>query len=333
MILPLTYLLVFFLSCGLTGLLRRYALKKMLLDIPNQRSAHSTPMPRGGGLAFVISFLVMWVILALNKQIEPTIFFGIFAASMGVAGLGFCDDRYHLSAKVRLLGHFIAASLVLYSLGGVGQWLPTAYSHLLIWANLIAVIYLVWCINLFNFMDGIDGIAAIETITVCVGGAILYVLDGQAQAAVIPLLLASAVAGFLMWNFPPARIFMGDAGSGFLGLLIGVFSLLATQTHSVLFYGWLILNGVFFCDASVTLMRRAWRRENILEAHSSHAYQYAARHYNSHKSVSLFVGAINIFWLLPIAVIVQKQLISDFMGIFVAFAPLVILVLKFVSKR
>ena len=103
MILPLTYLLVFFLSCGLTGLLRRYALKKMLLDIPNQRSAHSTPMPRGGGLAFVISFLVMWVIFALNKQIEPTIFFGIFAASMGVAGLGFCDDRYHVWANGYLL--------------------------------------------------------------------------------------------------------------------------------------------------------------------------------------------------------------------------------------
>lgn len=326
-----TYLPLLFISWGLTGLLRSYALKKKVLDVPNQRSSHSTPTPRGGGLAFVVCFLGALVVLFCNKELDQVAFEAVFTASMIVAALGLWDDRYNLSAKSRLIGHFIAAILIVSWFGAVSPWTAFSNDGLLILVNIGFVIYLVWCINLFNFMDGIDGLAAIETVTVCVGGALLYALDGQVQSMALPLLLACAVAGFLIWNFPRARIFMGDVGSGFLGLLIGTFSLMAAKIDVSLFYGWFILNGVFFCDASITLLRRLWRQENIFKAHCSHAYQHAARRYKSHTLVTLVVGSINCCWLLPIAVLVKQHVLSELVGVVIAFAPLILLVLKFDS--
>src|SRR3990167_10493057 len=231
------------------------------------------------------------------------------------------------------MGHFIAAGLLVYWFGCANQWVPFSGNGSLIWVNFGFVIYLVWFINLFNFMDGIDGLAAVETVTVCLGGALLYAIDGQLQSLVLPLLLACSVMGFLAWNFPPALIFMGDVGSGFLGLLIGIFSLIALKMDISLFYGWFILNGVFFCDASITLLRRLWRQENIFKAHCSHAYQHAARRYHSHKLVTLVVCCINCCWLLPIAVMVQQRLFSGMVGVMIAFAPLLVLVLKFGTER
>ena len=328
-----TFLPLLLLSWGLTGLLRHYALKKKVLDVPNQRSSHRIPTPRGGGLAFVVCFLGVLVVLAWSKQLDHTDFWAIFTSSMIVALLGFWDDRYQLSAKSRLIGHFIAAGLIVYWFGGASQWMPFSGDGLLILANLGFVIYLVWFINLFNFMDGIDGLAAIETVTVCFGGALLYAIDGQSQFVILPLLLACSVVGFLVWNFPPARIFMGDVGSGFLGLLVGIFLLIALKVSISLFYGWFILNGVFFCDASITLLCRLWRQENIFKAHCSHAYQHAARRYHSHKLVTLVIAGINCCWLLPIAVMVQQQQCSGLVGVMIAFAPLLVLVLKFGTER
>src|SRR3990167_301988 len=130
-----TYLLLLLLSWGLTGLLRRHALKKKVLDVPNQRSSHSIPTPRGGGLAFVICFLSVLVELAWNKQMDQTDFWVIFISSMIVAVLGFWDDCYHLSAKSRLMGHFIAAGLLVYWFGCANQWVPFSGNGSLIWVN------------------------------------------------------------------------------------------------------------------------------------------------------------------------------------------------------
>ena len=333
MILFCTSLLLILISFVLTGLLRGHALRHQVLDIPNSRSAHTTPTPRGGGLAFVICFLTTLVVLFGIQQIDKTQFLAIFLSSFIVAALGFWDDRCQLSAQGRLVGHFIAAGIIVYCFSPGDLWIAAHGKGALILANLGVVIYLVWFINLFNFMDGVDGLAAIETITVCFGGALLYALEGQFQALVLPLLLAASVIGFLLLNFPPARIFMGDVGSGFLGLLIGTFSLMAGEKNIALFYGWFILYGVFFCDASITLLRRLWRHENIFKAHCGHAYQHAARRYNSHQLVSLVIGGINCCWLLPIAVMVQQQVMTGIMGVMLAFAPLIVLVLKFGSER
>ncbi len=160
---------------------------------------------------------------------------------------------------------------------------------------------IVWFLNLYNFMDGIDGIAAIEAVTVCVGGASVALILGHKSGALLYLLLAAASAGFLVWNFPPAKIFMGDAGSGFLGVVFGV--LTCSPPHKVAdacFGAWLILLGAFIVDATVTLLRRLDRGERVYQAHRSHAYQHAARALTPIEPVTLAIGTINLLWLLPL---------------------------------
>ncbi len=188
---------------------------------------------------------------------------------------------------------------------------------------------LVWVLNLFNFMDGIDGIASVEAITVCVGGALLYALIGVPALAATPLLLAASVAGFLVWNFPPAKIFMGDAGSGFLGIALGGLTLQAAWAAPQLLWAWLILLGVFVLDATFTLLRRLLRGDKVFEAHRSHAYQYASREYGAHLPVTLAVLAINVLWLLPWACLVALGYIDGLLALLIAYLPLAFLAVRF----
>jgi len=143
------------------------------------------------------------------------------------------------------------------------------------------------------------------------------------------VLLATTVAGFLFWNFPPARIFMGDAGSGFLGIVLGLLALQAGWINPLLFWGWLILLGVFVVDATFTLTRRLVRGERVYEAHRSHAYQYASRQHGSHLPVSLSVAAINLLWLLPVAAAVVIMKADGLLGTLIAYAPLTLLAVKY----
>ena len=190
--------------------------------------------------------------------------------------------------------------------------------------HLLAAVYLVWLLNLYNFMDGIDGIAGIEAVTVCLGGAVLFGLaETGGSEWELPLVLMAAVAGFLFWNFPKARIFMGDAGSGFVGLVLGVFSIQAAWVVPELFWAWVILLGAFVVDATVTLLRRVQRGDKFYEAHRSHAYQYASRKYGAHQPVSLAFGVINLFWLLPVAALVVVGWVDGVVGVVVAYIPLV----------
>ncbi|MNN48801.1 putative undecaprenyl-phosphate N-acetylglucosaminyl 1-phosphate transferase [compost metagenome] len=184
-------------------------------------------------------------------------------------------------------------------------------------------------LNLYNFMDGIDGIASVEAICACLGACLLYWLAGFESLTILPLVLAMAVAGFLFWNFPPARIFMGDAGSGFLGIILAILSLQAAWASPKLLWVWLILLGVFIVDATFTLIRRLVRGDKVYEAHRSHAYQFASRQFGKHLPVTLAVAVINLFWLLPIAACVVLLELDGALGLILAYAPLVALALKF----
>lgn len=328
------YLIIFSLSCTLTWLLRRYALATNLVDIPNHRSSHVVPTPRGGGVSFVLCFLTAVLCLSYFNLISPAISFALIGSGSFIAILGFLDDRGNIPAKWRLIGHFIASGFALYALGGmpaltIFDW--TLSTGLI--ANSLAVFYLVWLLNLYNFMDGIDGIAAVEALTVCLGGILLYCLNNEANALFLPLSLSFAVAGFLFWNFPPARIFMGDAGSGFLGLVLGILSIQAAMINSSFFWGWLILLGVFIVDATVTLLRRGLRGEGLFEAHRSHAYQHASRYFGKHLPVTMGVLVINLLWLLPMAIAVGLGFINGCLGLLIAYLPLVVLVLKFKAGK
>jgi Fuc2NAc and GlcNAc transferase len=187
----------------------------------------------------------------------------------------------------------------------------------------------VWLLNLYNFMDGIDGIASVEALCVCLGMCAIYWLAGYETLIWSPLLFCMAVLGFLYWNFPPARIFMGDAGSGFIGITLGIFSIQAAWVSPQLFWAWLIMLGVFIVDATFTLVRRILRGDEVYEAHRSHAYQFASRHFGKHRPVTLTVAFINVFWLLPIALSTVLLGLDGALAICVAYVPLILLAFRF----
>lgn len=318
--------IVFIMSWSLTWCVKRYALAKDILDIPNHRSSHKKPIPRGGGVAFVSVFLVVMGCLCYLNILHYEYEYGLIGAVLLIAAIGFFDDKYSITAGVRIIGHFAACILAVYSMGG----LPgiTIYSWVLqpgYLANILAIIYLVWMLNLYNFMDGIDGLAGIEAISVCIGACFLYYLTGNLAYTGIPLILSAAIAGFLFWNFPPARIFMGDAGSGFLGFVLGLLSIQSISLHPSFFWSWLILLGVFIVDATITLFVRLSKGEKVYMAHCSHAYQHASRLFKNHKSITLGILVLNILWLWPLAIFVGLDYLNGFIGLLIAYIPLSII--------
>lgn len=322
--------IVFAITFGLCWLLLRYAAALNLIDVPNQRSSHLVPKARGGGVAFALTFLASLLVLVTNADVDNHLLIAVLGAGIVVAVLGFLDDFTDVSIRLRLLGHFSSAAWALYWLGGLPLVQVFGYAFDLgLIGNVLAAVYIVWLLNLYNFMDGIDGIASVEAICVCLGGALLYVLLGATNLALVPVLLAASVAGFLCWNFPPARIFMGDAGSGFLGLVLAVLSLQAAWFKSDLLWSWIILLGVFVVDATFTLLRRLLRGDKVYEAHRSHAYQYASRQFAGHRPVTLSVLVINLAWLLPMAVLVGLDYVDGLLGVVIAYLPLVLLAVKF----
>ncbi len=330
MIYCLFILFIALLSLLLTAALRRYAISRELIDIPNSRSSHVVPTPRGGGVAIVFSFLLANVILLISGLISLPVFLAIFFPGLVVATLGFVDDHGHVSARWRLLGHFAAAFGVLFCLGGgppisvVGIIIDSWYI-----SGTLALLYLVWMINLYNFMDGIDGLASVEALTVTLSITFLYWMMGFHNLMWAPLMMAASVSGFLFFNYPPARIFMGDAGSGFIGLILGVLSLQGAWSAPQFLWGWLILMGVFIVDSTYTLGRRLLRGEKIYEAHRSHAYQSASRVHGSHRSVTLAVGLINLLWLLPLATLVVCSKLEGGLGVAIAYLPLLFVARKY----
>ncbi|WDG52062.1 MraY family glycosyltransferase [Pseudomonas chlororaphis] len=323
-------LLVVGFSFFLTAVLRRYALARSMMDVPNERSSHSVPTPRGGGVAIVITFLFSLIYLCWTGWIDMAFFIGAFGTGAIVAVIGFMDDHGHIAARWRLLGHFVAGGWALFWLGGLPELEAAGVALHLGWiGGAFALFYLVWMLNLYNFMDGIDGIASVEAVCACLGVCILYGVGGHQALIWAPLFMAAAVAGFLIWNFPPAKIFMGDAGSGFLGIMLGVFSLQAANVDSRLFWVWIILLGVFIVDATFTLLRRLARGDKVYEAHRSHAYQYASRQYGRHLPVTMTVLLINMLWLLPIAFSVTRFNVDGVLATIVAYVPLLVMALKY----
>jgi Fuc2NAc and GlcNAc transferase len=314
-----------------TGILRRYAITKSLIDIPNERSSHTVATPSGGGVAIVMVFLISQLLFYFaDLQSAPPLLAFVGSGAI-IAITGFLDDHHHIDVRWRLLVHFGAAIWGLYWLGGLPPLSVMGWTINLGWlGHGLGLFYIVWLLNLYNFMDGIDGIASLEAITVCLGGALLtmqgYELSGQGWEL---MLLAFTVSGFLIWNYPSAKIFMGDAGSGFLGMVLGLFSIQAGWVASQYFWSWLILLGIFIVDATVTLFRRLFCHEKLHEAHCSHAYQHAARMYRSHKTVSLAVAILNVCWLLPIALCVGIGKIDGISGLVLAYLPLVLLAVYF----
>lgn len=319
-----------FVAWSVTAAVRKYAVRANLMDHPNERSSHVRPTPRGGGVAIVAAYLSSIILVASLGGVSWSMAAALCVGGAVVAAIGFADDRSPLAARTRFAGHLMAACWVTWWLGplpalpALGLQVPLGGV-----GSVLAVLLMAWSINLFNFMDGIDGIASIESVTVGVSGALLWALTCSSSSWVVAALLACSTAGFLFWNFPPARIFMGDAGSGFLGLMVAALALWAGSERPVLFWSWLILYGCFMADATITLVRRVTRGERFHVAHRSHAYQYASRRLGSHRTVTLAVGAINVLWLLPIAALVAFAQLDGLIGAAIAYLPLIALTFHF----
>jgi Fuc2NAc and GlcNAc transferase len=276
----------FLASAGLAGLARRYALSRSLLDVPNERSSHTVPTPRGGGLAIALVVLIGLVLLAGAGWVAPRIAAALAGGGALVAWVGWLDDRRGLSASLRLMAHVAAAVWVVAWLRGMPHLtLGVGAVDLGFAGALLAVLGTVWATNLYNFMDGIDGLAAGEAVAVGLIATILLA-PREPSLASITLLLATAAAGFLVWNWPPARLFMGDVGSGFLGFMFGGLAVASENARALPALLWLVLLGPFFVDATVTLFRRMARGERWHAAHRSHAYQRAVQAGWSHRRVT-----------------------------------------------
>jgi glycosyltransferase WbpL len=285
-----------------TNFIRYISIKKNLYDIPNARSSHDIPKPKGGGLSIVLILLITIGNLFFNHQIASNISMSLLIGLSLVAIVGFIDDYKNLPVLIRAVAYVLAAVLSIHLIGGVSVLSINNYQiQLNQFGCFLAVLFVVWITNLYNFMDGTDGFAAIQTI--CTGlfcGVLLY-LSAHTPYAIFLFSLVASTIGFLYWNWSPAKIFMGDVGSCTIGFLFAVLSLYTEKEEMLSISVWLILLAPFIGDATFTLFKRINKKEKWYKAHNSHAYQklYQLGISHSELAIALFITNIIILW--PIA--------------------------------
>lgn len=292
----------------LTHLVLQYARRRALFDVPNVRSSHNVPTPRGGGLASAAVIIGGILLLPVFAQIGWVEAVALATSGAMVAVIGWIDDHSSISARSRFLVHVIAVTVVLIGTADLGPLRMPGVPELPLVQLLAAGFALVWLINLFNFMDGIDGLAGAEAVFVAAALACCLALlgAGSGAGAAFAALIGGAATGFLVWNWPPARIFMGDVGSGFLGLALGSAALVAHRESGLSLWVPTILLAVFVTDATLTLLRRMARGERWYAAHRSHGYQSLARKHGSHRPVTIGVVMLNLVWLMPLALLATR---------------------------
>jgi len=286
----------------ITDFIRRFSIKNKLFDIPNNRSSHDIPKPKGGGISIVLIMLGTVIALSFFEMIKPDISMSMITGLSIIAVVGFIDDYKNLPILLRTVSYFVAAVLSIYLIGGITSISVSGYYYDLNHVGFfLSVLFLVWITNLYNFMDGIDGFAAIQTI--CVGlfcGSLLY-LSAETSYAIIMFCLVAATMGFLYLNWAPAKIFMGDVGSCTIGFLFGLLSLYMEKTGIISIAVWLILLSPFIGDSTFTLFKRIIYKEKWYTAHNMHAYQKLHQSGLNHNKLAIGLLAINLAVIWPIA--------------------------------
>lgn len=321
-------------SSVLTYVVLRRARATGTLDIPNERSSHQVPTPRGGGIAIVLAASGAFASLELLGILHERLMMSLLGGA-AVAAVGFVDDRRSLPAILRLAVHLGAALWAMVWLGGLPPVRlgaePVSFGPL---GYAFGAIGIAWSVNLFNFMDGIDGIAISEAMFVSIaGGAVTIAGGGAAEVPYAAFAFGAACCGFLPWNWARAKIFMGDVGSGYLGYVIAVFGIAAARTWDVALIVWMVLTSIFLADTAVTLVRRAMRGERVYTPHRLHAYQWAARRSRSHGITAATVIAVNIIWLLPWALLATAHSHGAVWFALLADVPILMLVIALGAGR
>jgi UDP-N-acetylmuramyl pentapeptide phosphotransferase/UDP-N-acetylglucosamine-1-phosphate transferase len=276
----------------LTGRVRRYLIDRAILDVPGERSSHTKPTPRGAGLAVIPIVLLAFAALNLTQTVPAGRAGWIVIVGTAVlAFVSWLDDRRGLNPVTRLIAQLGWVVVGLFTLPPPGLIFQGVFPYWLDWA--IAAALWLWFINAFNFMDGIDGIAGAQTASIGVGLALLaLVAPALFPFGALGLVLVGAAVGFLVWNWQPARIFLGDVGSVPLGYLLG-WLLLGIATQGA-WAAALILPAYYLGDATLTLVLRLFKGEKVWQAHREHFYQRAVRGGMSHRSVVLWISLINL---------------------------------------
>jgi len=285
-------ILGFVLSAWLTWRFCDPASRFHILDHPNERSLHVRSTPRSGGLAILIAIIVSVATVSLFHPLHDLT--AITTSVLIVAGVSFLDDHYSISPGYRIIAHALAAAVILYGgfylqklevFGVSWQW---SYAMGIV----VSVLYTVWMINLYNFMDGMDGFAGGMAVSGFAVFAVLGWMAGHDAFFIISLIVAASSAGFLVFNFPPARIFMGDVGSSTLGLLAATLSLWGARDGIFPFWIAVLVFSPFIVDATLTLLRRLMRREKLWHAHKTHYYQKLVQAGWGHRKTVLLEYAI-----------------------------------------
>lgn len=296
----LILLLIFLAALGavsflLTFLIKRYANRNKLLAVPNERSLHDIPTPRGGGLAIVISWYIGITGFYLSGIIEGTLYFALLSGIL-IAIVSFLDDLTGVKPIIRLIIHFITAIIAFIFLHGLRPLvLPEISMNYNYIIYPLTIVGMVWFINLFNFMDGVDGFASVEAIIIC---AVLFVFTWNLSA----ILLIVCISGFLYWNWPKASIFLGDTGSTQLGFILVVMGIYFHNIMEFSVLNWIMLTSPFWFDATLTLYRRWRNNEKLNEAHRKHVYQRIVQSGFSHLKVNMYLIAVNCIVLIIILI-------------------------------
>ena len=314
------YILLFIFSFILTYFIKNYAIKKSLVAEVNERSSHTTPTPHGGGVAIALTWFSGISYLYYIDNINDSFYFALMVGII-ISVVSYIDDLVELSPKVRLITQAMSALLGLYFLGGFSEMNFLYFSiENQIFTNVFAFLMIVWFINLYNFLDGIDGYAGSEAVFF---GLASFFLFGDN----IFLVLVASTLGFLLWNWDKAKIFMGDVGSTLLGYNIAIFIIYYTNKESSNFLIWIILFGVFWFDATFTLWRRFKNKEELSKAHKKHAYQRLTQSGLSHSRVVVLAMFLNIILFL----LVYNS--SNILITFVLVITILYIALRIVDKK
>ncbi|MDN5125922.1 glycosyltransferase family 4 protein [Aliarcobacter butzleri] len=314
------YIVLVLISFFLTYFIKNYMIKKSFVASVNERSSHTVPTPHGGGIAIAITWFIGLFYLYFIGQIENNLFYALLFGAV-ISIVSFFDDIYELSPKLRLIIQAIVAIGGLYFLGGF-ETLAFGIFDIQnpIFTNIFAFFMIIWFINLYNFLDGINGYAGSEALFLAVAGFILF---GENHF----LVLAVAVLGFLYWNWNKAKIFMGDVGSTLLGYNVAIFTIYYANQEPTNFWIWIILFSVYWFDATLTLIRRKLNKERLSQAHKKHSYQRLTQAGWSHYKVTNYSIGLNIL-LFAIVYFIS----NIFVAFLLAFVVLV-LSMKFIDTK
>jgi UDP-N-acetylmuramyl pentapeptide phosphotransferase/UDP-N-acetylglucosamine-1-phosphate transferase len=277
-----------------TGVIAMFLRARAILDHPNERSSHKAPTPRGGGIAIVVALGLSWPAISFFTSSAPAQMTTVVACAAALATISWIDDLRSLNPAWRLAAQFVAAAAGLVALPESLMVFQGLLAPM--FDRIAAVLLWVWFVNLFNFMDGIDGIAGVEAAAIAAGLFLIAVLIPPAASepgfGFYALTIAAAALGFLWWNWEPAKVFLGDVGSVPLGFLLGF--LLLQLAASGAWAAALILPLYYLADSGITLAVRMAEGERIWQAHARHFYQQAARRFGSHARVVKAVIAADI---------------------------------------